>query len=140
MYRRCRAFRSLVVAVSIVAWVSISNHCALGGLIATKAQSAVAPMHCHGNQPSPPNKSGEEEMPCCKMLRATVTSEAKIVQVASQDFVPIQSWIAADLIFANEIQLRCDSDELDTGPPFARSFAELILHRSVFAHAPPALA
>jgi hypothetical protein len=26
---------------------------------------------------------------------------------------------------------------LDTGPPGARSFAELILQRSLFAHAPP---
>jgi hypothetical protein len=29
---------------------------------------------------------------------------------------------------------------LDTGPPGARSFAELILQRSLLAHAPPILA
>jgi hypothetical protein len=29
---------------------------------------------------------------------------------------------------------------LDTGPPGARSFAELILQRSVLAHAPPVFA
>jgi hypothetical protein len=29
---------------------------------------------------------------------------------------------------------------LDTGPPGARSFAELILQRSILAHAPPFLA
>jgi hypothetical protein len=28
---------------------------------------------------------------------------------------------------------------LDTGPPRAHSFAELILQRSLFAHAPPGL-
>jgi len=121
----------------MVAWFSISNHCALGALIA-KTQSAMAPMHCHGNQPAPSKKSSEEEMPCCKMLRATITSEAKIVEVASQNFLPIQHWIVAELISAAETQL--PALELDTGPPFAGSFAESVLQRSLLSHAPPAFA
>src|SRR5438552_19076095 len=101
---RDKAIRILVVLTTIVAWLSISNHCAVGGLIA-KTNSAVAPMHCHGNQPTPSKKSSEEEMPCCKMLRATLTGEAKIVQVASKDFLPIQRWIVAEILFADEAQL-----------------------------------
>ena len=126
--------RVAIVVVSIAAWFSISNHCAVGALIA-KTESAVAPMHCHGNQPAPSKKSSNGEMPCCKMLRATITSEAKIVEAASQNFVPIQDWIVAELISAPETQLR--RLELDTGPPFAGSFAESVLQRSVLAHAPP---
>jgi hypothetical protein len=121
----------------MVAWFSISNHCAVGGLIA-KTNSAVAPMHCHGNQPTPSKKSsGEDEMPCCKMLRATITGETKIVEVASKKFVPTQHWIVAESSSAAETQL--PALELDTGPPFAGSFAESVLQRSILAHAPPSL-
>jgi len=126
--------RGSVIVVTLIAWFSISNHCALGALIAT-THSAMAPMHCHGSQPAPSKKSSDGEMPCCKMLRATITSEAKIVEAASQNFVPIQDWIVAELISAPETQLR--RLELDTGPPFAGSFAESVLQRSVLAHAPP---
>ena len=129
--------RIAIVAVSIVAWFSISNHCALGALVTAKTQSAMVPTHCHGNQPSPANKSGKEEMPCCKMLRATITGQAKIVQVASKDYLRIQSWIVAEIIFADEPQLHRAPQELDTGPPFAASFAESVLQRSLFVHAPP---
>jgi len=119
----------------MVAWFSISNHCVLGALI-DKTHAATAPTHCHGNQPTPAKKdSSDEEMPCCKMLRATITSEAKVVEIASKNFVPIQDWIVAELISAGETQL--SPLELDTGPPFAGSFAESVLQRSILAHAPP---
>jgi len=108
----------------------------VGGLIA-KSNSAVAPMHCHGNQPAPSKKSSQEETPCCKMLRATLASEAKIVEVASKIFLPIQNWIVVELPSAAETHLL--PLELDTGPPFAGSFAESVLQRSILAHAPPVL-
>ena len=133
---RDKIIRLAVVLTTIVAWFSISNHCAVGGLIA-KTNSAVAPMHCHGNQPTPSKKSSEEEMPCCKMLLATLAGEAKVVEVASQHFVPIQTWTVAELLSAAETQL--PQLELDTGPPFAGSFAESVLQRSILAHAPPSL-
>ena len=128
--------RIAVAAVAIVTWFSISNHCALGALIAAHTQSATMQMHCHGSQP-PPSKNGDGEMPCCKVLRATVTAEAKIPQITSKDFLPIQSWIAAELIFPDEMQIHSGSGELDTGPPFVGSFAESVLQQSILAHAPP---
>jgi len=131
---RDKIIRLAVVLTTMVAWFSISNHCALGAAIA-KTSSVVAPMHCHGNQPTPSKKSSEEEMPCCKMLRATISANAKIVEGASKNFVPIQDWIVAELIFAVKTQL--SPLELDTGPPFADSFAESVLQRSILAHAPP---
>jgi len=118
----------------MAAWFSISNHCALGGLIA-KTDSPVARTHCHGSQPTPSKKSSEGGMPCCKMLRATLASEAKVVEVASTTFLPIQDWIVAELTSAAEAQ--ASPLELDTGPPFAGSFAESVLQRSILAHAPP---
>ena len=76
-------------------------------------------------------------MPCCKVLRATLAGHGKIVQVTSKDFRPIENLIIAQVIFADEAQLRRVPQELDTGPPFAGSFAESVLQRSLLAHAPP---
>jgi hypothetical protein len=132
-----QAIRNWVVLVTLAAWLSISNHCVIGGLIETKSQSAMPRMHCHGNQPSPSKKSTQEEMPCCKVLRATLAGQGKIVQIASRDFLPIPNWIIAQVIFADDAQLRRLPEELDTGPPFVDSFAESVLQRSLLAHAPP---
>ena len=126
-----------VVLTTIVAWFSISNHCAIGGMVAAKSQSPMAQMHCHANQSSPSKKSNEEEMPCCKVLRATLAGQGKTVQVTSKDFLPIQTWIIAEAISAYEAQLHRPQLEFDTGPPFAASFAESVLQRSLLAHAPP---
>ena len=134
---RDKAIRMSVVLTTIIAWFSISNHCAVGAMVAAKTQSPMAQMHCHGSQPTPSKKNGDEKMPCCKVLRATLAGQGKIVQVASKDFLPIQSWIVTEVIFADAAQLHRPPQELDTGPPFAGSFAESVLQRSILAHAPP---
>lgn len=131
------AIRMSVVLMTIVGWFSISNHCAVGEMFAAKTQPQMAQMHCHGTQPLPSKKSGDEEMPCCKVLRATLASQGKILQVASKDFLQIQNWIVAEIIFADEPQLHRATQELDTGPPFAGTFAESVLQRSILVHAPP---
>jgi hypothetical protein len=132
-----KAIRISVVLMTIVAWFSISNHCAVGEMVAAKTQPQMAQMHCHDSQPLPSKKSGDEEMPCCKVLRATLASQGKILQVASKDFLAIQSSIVAQIIFADEPQSHYAANELDTGPPFAGSFAESVLQRSILSHAPP---
>ncbi len=124
-WTRDKLIRVSIVVVTSLAWISITNHCALGALI-PKINSAMAPMHCHGNQPAPSKKSSDDEMPCCKMLRATITSEAKIVEAASQNFVPIQNWILSEVISAPATQL-------------SPLFAESVLQQSILAHAPPSL-
>ena len=133
---RDKIIRLAVVLTTIVAWLSISNHCAVGALVVAKAQSAPR-MHCHGSQPLPSKKSSDGEMPCCKVLRATLASQGEILQVANKDFLAIRSWIVAQIIFADEPQSHHVANELDTGPPFAGSFAESVLQRSILAHAPP---
>jgi len=102
------------------------------------AKAASAPrMQCHGSEPSPSKKSSDEKIPCCKLLRATVASNAKTLQAANHDFFGFQSWIISDIAFSGEVFSVSETHELDTGPPFARSFAESVLQRSILAHAPP---
>jgi hypothetical protein len=52
----------------------------------------------------------------------------------------LHPYFVAPLILRNEPKVTLLGRELDTGPPFAKTFAESILQRSILAHAPPFLA
>ena len=124
--------RCAVVVVAICSWFAISNHCAFAAL-ATKTDSTGCPFH---SKPSKQEKQSSQAQ-CCKILRA----------IAS---VPTKGWAAdgAKLAHTNYdcgerlLVMVCQQTTpvprcLDTGPPGALSFAELILQRSLLAHAPP---
>lgn len=128
----------IVVLLSGVGWFSISNHCALGALAAAKTRSDTAPMHCHGNQPAPSKKSGGDEgIPCCRVLRATINANVQTPVTHETGLATAQSLVTAELLSLDHGHLQPLPEEVDTGPPFVSSFAELILQRSLFAHAPP---
>ena len=125
--------RGAIVLVAICAWFAISNHCVVAALATNSPPSRECPFH------SKPKEKPSTGAQCCKILRA----------VAS---VPAKSWSRDDAQFS---EADCYYDEnaltaysqttlaplfLDTGPPDARSFAELTLQRSLLAHAPPSLA
>jgi hypothetical protein len=125
--------RSASVAIAICSWFAISNHCAFAA-VATKSDSAQTACPFH----SKPAKQKQEpsQLQCCKILRAVVLAQTK-------------SWARDDAKFS-DVCLRVEefahlalshsaqaSLPLGTGPPSARSFAELILQRSLLAHAPP---
>jgi hypothetical protein len=63
----------------------------------------------------------------------------KLIGYDTSLFVP-QLYLVAPVILANEPKVTLRGGELDTGPPFAKTFAELTLQRSILAHAPPSLA
>ncbi len=118
----------------MVAWLAISNHCTLATIFAIGAQPSVAQMHCHGGQPSPP-KSGDEQTPCCKVLRAVTIAKIN-ADAATVDFV-LKEYPTDDLV-AEISQAQTRVVGSDTGPPGALSFAESVLQLSILAHAPPA--
>jgi hypothetical protein len=125
--------RQIVTLLAISAWFAISNHCALATLIKAQPESAGCPMH------SAPAKKKSDSAPCCKLLRATsclttIKATAATVRLLSPESQPF----ALALICPRDLQL--SPVELDTGPPAGWSFAELILQRRVFAHAPPSQA
>jgi hypothetical protein len=125
-----------VVLFVIFSWIAISNHCAFGAVVTqAEASPAACPFH------STPAKQNEQptSVQCCKILRALVSTASK-------------SWVRDDTSFSDvdlyfeRLALIATSRNaplpllLDTGPPGSRSFAELILQRSILAHAPPRLA
>src|SRR5436190_13540698 len=125
--------RCLVVAITICSWFSISNHCAFAAM-ATKSDSpqAACPFH------SKPEKQKEQssQVQCCKILRAVVPTIAKSWTRGDGDVSDIH-FPFEDCRLLGYFRDPLAPLLLDTGPPGARSFAERILQRSLFAHAPP---
>jgi hypothetical protein len=136
MIRRRSLLRSSVAVIAAAAWFLTSNHCALSAF--EPAQRVDAHATCHGNATVPAKSPAKgEAAPCCKLLRATV---AKSDQPIIQNYFsgPVQAWVSAALALTEQLHWR-QSFELDTGPPFSESFAESVLQRSIFAHAPPVI-
>lgn len=128
--RVARLFRCLVVLPLLCSWLAISNHCALAAVAtAPEASSADCPFH------SQPKKKQPVVKECCKTLRAVLAKTGKdwarddarfltLDLTISCAFIPVETHNLVPLL-------------LDTGPPGARTFAELILQRSLLALAPP---
>jgi len=125
--------RCAVVLMAICSWFAISNHCAFAA-VATKTHSAQTECPFH----SKPSKQKPEssQLQCCKILRAVVFAQTKSWGRDDSKFSDVGFRIEefAGLALSYNGQ---ESSCLDTGPPAARSFTELILQRSLFAHAPP---
>jgi len=122
------------VAIAICSWTAISNHCAFAA-IATKTGSAQTACPFH----SKPTKQKEQaaQVQCCKVLRAIVLAKTKSWARDDANFSAIDLCLHERMLIARSLSPL--PLLLDTGPPGARSFAELILQRSLLAHAPPSL-
>jgi hypothetical protein len=129
------SMRCVAVAITICSWIAISNYCAFAAM-ATKDDSAQSTCPFH----SKPEKQKEHssQVECCKVLRAVVPTISKSWTRDNAD--------VSDIHFPfEECRLLAHFRDalapllLDTGPPGAHSFAELILQRSLLAHAPPSV-
>lgn len=125
-------FRRAVVAIAICSWIAVSNHCAFAAVAPEihKAQSEC-PFHS-----KPAKQEQSSQVQCCKVLRALVFTKTKDwvrddAKFCTADF-PVQAGF-----FVQHWSRGVAPLLLDTGPPGAFSFAELILQRSLLAHAPP---
>ena len=121
------------VAIAICSWIAVSNHCAFAA-VATEIDKAQTDCPFH----SKPAKQKEQssQVQCCKVLRAVFFAKTKHwarddakfcdanFPVQPRTFVVYPPRAVAPML-------------LDTGPPGAFSFAELILQQSLLAHAPP---
>src|SRR6266404_6046954 len=128
------AARCLIVAITICAWIAISNHCALRAITtATDTTQSGCPFHSKPAKPQP-QPAGTE---CCKILRAVATTPAKILAPAVVDLIHVDLPLVKFAAFAPP-KISLTPLTLDTGPPGRTSFVELI--GSMRAHAPPSFA
>ena len=128
--------RCAVVLVAICSWFAISNHCAFAAVV-TKTDSVQpeCPFHSKPAQ----QKQEPSQLQCCKILRAVVFTQTKSWARDDAKSFDVDLCVEKVTLVARLPNAQASSS-LDTGPPSARSFAELILQRSLFAHAPPFLA
>jgi len=128
--------RCVGVAIAICAWIAVSNHCAFA-LVATGIDKGQTECPFH----SKPAKQKEQsaQVQCCKVLRAVVLAKTKAWARNDAKFCDANFSVQADALVACSPRVVAPL-LLDTGPPGAFSFAELILESSLLAHAPPYLA
>lgn len=130
-----KILRTTVAGVALLAWFSISNHCAL----ATVESTIGTGIHlaCHGNGSAPAKPAGHPDTtPCCKILRATLLNLSKSAPAYDPSLLLLDPYFVGSVALPSETVANLPL-ELDTGPPFARSITELIFQRSILAHAPP---
>ena len=139
--------RFAIVVIAICSWFAISNHCAFAALATRGTGCQPASDHRQDADATCPfhSKPAKKEKPstgaqCCKILRAVAPATAK--SWARDDAKlsdAVNCWSERALTIADS-QTTLAPLLIDTGPPNAHSFAELILQRSLLAHAPPPLA
>ncbi len=127
------AFRIGLFAAVLVSWFAFSNRCALGRLLSDSGAETVQHECCNKKEPGPEKvPAGSDSPECCKELHALATSSGKTMAV---DVVMLTILPAFVLDLPSQgISVVVRSN---TGPPEAESFSELVLHRSLQAHAPP---
>jgi hypothetical protein len=125
--------RCAAVAIAICSWIAVSNHCAFA---AVTSEMDKAHTECPFHSKPPKQKEQSSQVQCCKILRAVVLAKTKDWARNDAKFCDANFPAQAGAFVVHRSQavaLR----SLDTGPPGAFSFAELILQQSLLAHAPP---
>jgi hypothetical protein len=136
--RSANMARLLFAIITTVAWFFISNHCILAEFKGAPKAEASCHQRCCSDQ-SPAKSESETWTECCKTLNATFVWAKNVIGYDTSLFA-LQFYFLAPELLLNNSKADDRGDELDTGPPFAKTFAELILQRSILAHAPPSLA
>jgi hypothetical protein len=126
--------RAGVIVVLIASWLGVSNHCALAASIPEKPTQRTSECPFHSS-PAKPQKQSPAQ-PCCKILRAILATPAKVPARLVVGVRNVDLGFVEFVVFAPP-RICPNPNALDTGPPGAISFAELILQRSILSHAPP---
>jgi len=129
--------RFAAVAIVICSWLAISNHCAVAAL-ATKTDTASTECPFHSKPAKQEKQSAGAQ--CCKILRAVASVATKSWTRDDAKLLDADRYSDERRLITEYSQTALGPLFLDTGPPGADSFAELILQRSLLAHAPPSLA
>jgi hypothetical protein len=120
-------------------WFVATNHCALGLMkVGAKSEEhAHCPGHPHSDSKGNGGDSNQDSpLACCKTIQAMPLPSNKIMDYAAQ-FVAFELFADADFRGLDTFAPAQVGEALDTGPPFAVSFAESVLQHSLLSHAPP---
>ena len=126
--------RGAIVVVAICAWFAISNHCVFAALATNSTPSRECPFHSKPKEKPSLERSAAKS--CAQLLRFRQRAGLAMTRNLS-DADAYRDECAFTSAYSQPTLVPLS---LDTGPPRVRSFAELILQRSLLAHAPPSLA
>ena len=133
------AVRFAILLAMSISWFAMANRCALALVVTSTEKQSHSCCHEDNAVAKAPGKSDEPRTDgCCKRLDATFISAAKQLTGFNASFA-LDSYFVASVVFPDTSGFIPLAVELDTGPPFASSFAEAVLQRSILAHAPPQL-
>ena len=132
--------RALGACVALFAWFAVSNHCGLAMIHALHGMERTAHTCCPSHSGSVPTDSPDAPSKvCCKQLRLLPIEEgAKLINVHEETCCFEADWSLAFAVHAAEEARATSQVGTAGGPPRARSFAEVVLQRSLLSHAPPA--
>jgi len=128
---------AIVVAMS-VAWFALANHCQLAAMVAAKpSQTHSCCKQTQVRDTAPEENDQQNRVECCKGFHSAVQSIGQ--EAANANTFPTPHCdLSTTIVFPSALGT-AEIAEVDTGPPFAASFAESVLQRSLLAHAPPSL-
>ena len=130
--------RLAIALVMSLSWFALVNHCELAA--ATPPEPTQAHSCCEkdkGAEKAPVKDNQHSSIECCKGGHPAIASIGETALSADLSSVRPADLIAS-VVFP-DAPLSANILELDTGPPFATSFAEVVLQRSILSHAPPCL-
>ena len=134
--RTNRALGLLIALMTLLGWLALSNHCALGLMAKTVvAQKAHSCCHNGNSEPVKEPGDGKRNVECCKSLHAVLPDGAKLPAAHA----PVFAVLPVVWVLALQAQMpERTASAGDTGPPpDVPTFAELVLQRSLLSHAPP---
>jgi len=131
----------LLALLAGASWLFCIGPCALGpfpqlGGIETENCEAGGCASCEDeSQPGEPGGGSRECLAQCQSLRFAIAPASIVAPAWTLEAVERVLFAApARLSLVSVASCRL---ALDTGPPFAQSFAELVLQKSLLSHAPP---
>lgn len=118
----------------LLAWLVMTNHCALASLRAHLSPAEEAPC-CQAKNVAPVKKAPcQEQLECCQAVKASLSGKAEAKYDVSK--YQVQFYVLLRVLAA-QIAPPAPVLVFDHGPPRAESFAESVLQRSLLSHAPP---
>jgi hypothetical protein len=132
-----QALLAPIVLLAAVAWLAVSNHCALAALVGSAKMPSTHSCHGMKSGDAPTKDKHSGDMECCKVLRATFSKSTNLAR-SNAPATALQPLFSGFISIFQPARSMLPL-ELDTGPP-AASFAETVLQQSLLAHAPPSLA
>jgi hypothetical protein len=127
------SIRTIIVTLTICSWIAVSNHCAFAAIV---TESNKVKTGCPFHSKPANQKPQPSQVQCCKILRAVSFAKVKTWARDDAKFGKATFPIPTDACVVSSLRILVPL-LLDTGPPGAFSFAELILQQSLLSHAPP---